>query len=216
MPVIEEKVDAVFLGRDRILGRLVDDLQIGDAELVAKGRAVVLRTTPVTIERRFLRQMIGARELILRHVLLEHHALQRAGAVAHLEEVQLAARALVVEPALEGDGLPIMAADVLDVDHGLMEVGISAAAHRMNTDGHRWPPTPVPSSSKTTKKHEERPEPRSESGGGASCSLGRGRAGICVHRWFRETLDSFRDQHTERSVWPRRHGPHAWKTGGGT
>jgi hypothetical protein len=62
--------------------------------------------------------VIGEREMLLRHVLLEHHALQDAGAIAHQQKVQLAARALVVEPALERDGLTLVSPDVLDVDPG--------------------------------------------------------------------------------------------------
>src|SRR4029450_4263189 len=88
-----------------------------------------------------LRQMIGERELLLGDVLLEHHALQRAGAIAHEQKVQLAARALVVQPALERHRLRFMLADVLDVDPRSLThtFRIARAAARLACSGARTP-----------------------------------------------------------------------------
>src|SRR5262249_60688552 len=47
---------------------------------------------------------------------LRHDRLDEAGAVAHDQEVDLAARAAVVEPALERDLLAFVRADVFDID----------------------------------------------------------------------------------------------------
>src|SRR5262249_21588964 len=46
---------------------------------------------------------------------LRHHALDEAGAVAQRKEVNLAARAPVVQPAAEAHGLPFVFGNVLDV-----------------------------------------------------------------------------------------------------
>jgi hypothetical protein len=134
MAVIEQEGDPVLLRRDRILGRLVHHLQIGHPEFVAERRALVLAHRAGDDQRRFLRQMLGARELLGRDVLLEHHALQRAGAVADEQEVQLAARALVVEPSLEGHLLAVMTADVFHVDPG--RLGAHCACY--STRARRW------------------------------------------------------------------------------
>jgi hypothetical protein len=50
VPVVEEEVDTVLFGLDRIVERArADDLQVGRGDLVTAGRAAVLaRTTPVT------------------------------------------------------------------------------------------------------------------------------------------------------------------------
>ncbi len=82
MAMIEQERDAVLLRRDRVLRRLVQHLELGDAELVAERGAIVLAHGAGDDQRRFLRQVVGARELLRRHVFLEHHALHRRRAVA--------------------------------------------------------------------------------------------------------------------------------------
>ena len=54
-------------------------------------------------------------EHLLADRLLRHHALDEAGAVAQLQEVDLPARAAVVQPAAQRDGLPFVLRDVFDV-----------------------------------------------------------------------------------------------------
>ncbi len=74
--------------------------------------------TPVTAEARLLGNVVGFVEHLGRHVALEHDALDGAGAVSDLQEVELAGRPAVVEPAVEGDLLALVAGDVCDVDGG--------------------------------------------------------------------------------------------------
>src|SRR5579862_3192092 len=116
MPVIEQEGDAVFLRSDRIRLGQVYGLQVLDAELVAQRGARVGTHHAGDDEGGFLRQMVRQRELLRRYVVLEHHALQHAGAIAELQEVQLAAGAPVVEPALERDLFIVVLADVFNVD----------------------------------------------------------------------------------------------------
>src|SRR5947208_6328475 len=98
MAVIEEKGDAVLLRRDRILGGALDDVDIRHAELVSDRSARVGAHHAGHLERGFLRQVVGERERFLRHVGLREDALDRAGPVAYLEEVELAARAAARGP----------------------------------------------------------------------------------------------------------------------
>src|SRR5207249_9953756 len=125
MAVIEEKGDAVLLRRDRILGGALDDVEIRHAELVSDRSARVGAHHAGHFERGFLREVIGERERFLRHVGLREDALDRAGPVAYLEEVELAARAAARQPAAPAPG----AAPVLP-------------AARDGRRGHPPPPTP--------------------------------------------------------------------------
>src|SRR5262245_4182906 len=65
--------------------------------------------------------MVGAREHVLGHVALSHDALDDAAAVAHLEEVDLAARPSRRQPAAQRDRLtvgdPDPVPDLLDTYH---------------------------------------------------------------------------------------------------
>ena len=67
---------------------------------------------------RLLREVVGPGEEVLADVGLRHHDLDEAGAVADLQEVDLAARAAVVQPAPEGDVLAVELGDVLNVGNG--------------------------------------------------------------------------------------------------
>ena len=60
--------------------------------------------------------MIGAAERFLAHGGLGHDALDEPGAVAQREEMNLAARPAVVQPAAEGDGFAGVRGNVFDVD----------------------------------------------------------------------------------------------------
>src|SRR5438445_594633 len=117
MAVVEQERRPVLLRRDRVVGALVDDLEVGHAELVAERRARVGAHRAGHDQRRLLRQVIGEREHLGRHLGLRHHALDGAGAVAHLEEVQLPARAPSREPAAQRDRAARVRADPLDRRH---------------------------------------------------------------------------------------------------
>ncbi len=120
VPAIEQVVDAVLLRRDRIVVRRRDDLEPGGGQLEAALRALVLAHDAGDDDGALLREVIGGLEDLLRHVVLAHHDLEEAGAVADDEEVNLAARPAVVQPALDGDGFADVLADVV-------------------VDGHAWP-----------------------------------------------------------------------------
>ncbi len=116
VPAIHQVVDAVLLRRDGIVLRLGHDLEAADIELEAAGRPGVGAGGACHRERGFLRQMIGAAERFLAHGGLGHHALDEPGAVAQREEMNLAARPAVVQPAAEGDGFAGVRGNVFDVD----------------------------------------------------------------------------------------------------
>jgi hypothetical protein len=122
-PVVEEKADPVLLRRDRKRIRGVHDLKRGNAEFETEWRTRVGAHLAGDEQRGLLWNVVGESEVLGRHLFLEHHALHRAGAVAHLQEVQLAARAFVVQPPFEGDLLALVAGDVFDVDvrHGNLQ-----------------------------------------------------------------------------------------------
>ncbi len=62
--------------------------------------------------------MIGLLEHFLADRLLRHHALDEAAAIADLQEVDLPARAAVVQPAPQRDGLSFEPGDFVDIrDH---------------------------------------------------------------------------------------------------
>src|SRR5207249_1832128 len=117
MAVVEQERRSVLLRRDRVVGALVDDLEVAHAELVADRRARVGAHRAGHDQRRLLRQVIGEREHLGRHLGLRYHALDGAGAVAHLEEVQLPARAPSREPAAQRDRAARVRADPFDRRH---------------------------------------------------------------------------------------------------
>ena len=112
---IHQVIDAVLLRRDRIVVRFVDDLEAAGDHLVAAGRALLGLHRAGDDDRALLAQVIGRLERRFVDVLLAHHDLEEAGAVADDEEVDLAARSAVVQPALDGDGLADVLADLVDV-----------------------------------------------------------------------------------------------------
>ena len=113
---VEQEVDAVLLRRDRVVVRRADDFHALDVDLVAARRALVGARRAGDHDRGFLREVIRRLEQILADRRLRHHRLDEAGAVAHGEEMDLAARAAVVKPPLDGDLFALVLADVLDVD----------------------------------------------------------------------------------------------------
>src|SRR5262249_1434099 len=70
---------------------------------------------PAHLDRGFLVDVGAGLENRLGHVLLREHALDDAGPVAHLEEVELAARPLSVEPPAQERFPPFVRRDLVDV-----------------------------------------------------------------------------------------------------
>ena len=60
--------------------------------------------------------MISGLEYVLWHIVLTHHDLKKASAITHDQEMDLAARPSIVQPAFDGDGLPDVVADSVDVN----------------------------------------------------------------------------------------------------
>ena len=88
-----------------------------------------------------LGEVVGPGEQLLADVGLRHHDLDEAGPVANDEEMDLAARAAVVQPAPEGDVLAVELGDVLDVGNGRhdQEHRIAGKQENRKTTGHREP-----------------------------------------------------------------------------
>src|SRR4051812_2910177 len=100
MAVIKQKGDTMFLGGDRIVvGNLLHG-KILHRQFKADRRARIGADRAGDDQRRFLREMIGKAEGFGRNIILEYDALDHAGAVPHLEEMELATRPLVVQPTL--------------------------------------------------------------------------------------------------------------------
>ena len=115
MAAIEQVVDAVFLRGDRVVVRLANDLEVPDVDLVAARGALVGARGAGDDDRRLLREMVGGLEQLLADRGLRHHRLNEAAAVAHDQEMDLAARSTIVQPALDGDFLAFVLADLIDV-----------------------------------------------------------------------------------------------------
>jgi hypothetical protein len=85
-------------------------------QLAAAGSALVLAHDAGYFERSLLPEMVGGSEGIGAEVVYRRHALAHSSAVANQQEMDLAARTPVVEPSLERDFRPDMAAQILDID----------------------------------------------------------------------------------------------------
>src|SRR6185312_3658601 len=116
-----EERGAVLLRRDRkVRRRQRDDGEVLDADLDAECRAFVLADRAGHDDRRFLLERAYLGERLLGDVGLGDDRLHDPGAVAYLQEVELALAGDVVEPALELDFLTDVMLQILDVDmrHG--------------------------------------------------------------------------------------------------
>ena len=135
VPAIHQVVDAVLLRRDRVVVRLAVDLEAGDVDLVAALGARVGAHRAGHRERRLLRQVVGARERLVADGRLRHDRLDEAGAVADDQEVDLAARPAVVQPAVDGDLLAFVLGDVCDIGaHHGRSGPVGQRAARQNVD----------------------------------------------------------------------------------
>ena len=111
-----QEPDPVLLRLDGIARLALQDAQILDVHLEADRAARILRHRPAHFQRGLLWSVLGGEEGGLGNVLLGDDALDDAGAVPQLDEVELAARSLAVEPPAKERFLPFVGGDVADVD----------------------------------------------------------------------------------------------------
>ena len=121
MAVRQEEVGAVFLGRDREALDLLHDLAAYNRDLHATGRTLIGLDHAVQDEARLLAQAAHLIKELGTHIPLEHDGLHIARAVTQLEEVQLALRALVGQPAAQGDCGAYVLLEFLDGCDGMHE-----------------------------------------------------------------------------------------------
>ena len=118
MPLGEQEIRAMLLGRDRELGgRLVDAARL-DADLESAGGAVIGLDLPCQGHARLLAEAADLVEQLVPHRIFAQDALHVAGAVAQHQEVQLALGGPVVNPATQGDGLTGVLAEAFDRGNG--------------------------------------------------------------------------------------------------
>ena len=130
VPLLLEEADAVLLRLDGVAGLALQHAKVRSVKLVADGRAGILRHLAAHLDRRFLRRVLGGGEGGFGNVFLGDDALDDPGAVAELQEMELAAGPLPVQPASQHDLFALVRGDVPDVD-----VGLHRAAH---SSGARW------------------------------------------------------------------------------
>src|SRR5262249_16515995 len=125
---------------DRIVLCLRHDLERRDVDLVAAWRARVGAGRAVDDDGALLREMIRAGERLVAHRLLRHDALDEAGAVAQRQEVDLAARPLVVQPSAQADGLALVPCDVFDVSelcHRVVSFRLEGGSYKVSMRSNR-------------------------------------------------------------------------------
>ena len=104
MTVVHQELGSVFLRRDRIIVDILKNLDGCDVEFNSERRACVFFYAAGDDDRAFLAQRIS--EIVQRLVIrLKNNALNDARTVAELQKHKLAARTLVIKPALNGYGL---------------------------------------------------------------------------------------------------------------
>ena len=99
MAVLHEKLDAVLFGRDGIGFGDLDDLDLLDVDLVAAGDAGRTRfrlDAAGDLEAALLGKLLDLGELLIAHIGTKHDGLADAGAIAHLEKLELAFTGLAV------------------------------------------------------------------------------------------------------------------------
>jgi len=114
----------VFLGRNGILGRLLDDFEASHVELIAARdarRALVRAHVARDNQRRLQGHALGGFEDLFGDVALEDDGLDEARPVPDTEKLQFAFAGLELEPTLEGDLLAGVAGDVFNTDDGCHE-----------------------------------------------------------------------------------------------
>jgi hypothetical protein len=116
VPSIEQIIDAVLFGRNRVVRRVAYDLEIRDVELVTAWCPAVSPHAAMHHNRGFLGEMIGGLELVIADGGLRDDRLDKPGAVAHGQKVDFAARPTVVQPAADRDLLSAVPGYVFNVD----------------------------------------------------------------------------------------------------
>ena len=101
--LIQKERGTMFLRRDREVRARPDDFDVAEGNLDAARSALVLAHDPGDADRRFLRHGRAPREDPLGELRLHRDALNDSTPVPHEQELELAARATVVEPSLEKD-----------------------------------------------------------------------------------------------------------------
>jgi hypothetical protein len=137
--VVHQELGAVFLGGDRVFVRHLHDLERLDRQLIAAREArgaLVLFDQAGDDHRRLLRDLAGLLELGFGQVAFEGHALGDAGAVAQLDERQFALAGAVVDPAAQGDLLPVVLGDVCNRDDGWH--GVNSCRQVKNAKNRLW------------------------------------------------------------------------------
>ncbi len=114
MPLPHQEIDAVLLGRDRVVLRGPQDLDSRGRHLEAARRPLVLPDRAGDAQRALLRRPLGGLPDLGRDVGPGHDRLDVPGAVAHDQELDLPRGALVEQPALDGRGLAVLLPDVPD------------------------------------------------------------------------------------------------------
>ncbi|OQC35304.1 MAG: hypothetical protein BWX64_02517 [Acidobacteria bacterium ADurb.Bin051] len=115
--VLHQEGDAMLLRGDREVVREVIDPEVGEEQLEAARGAAVGPHRAHGADRRLLRHPLHLAPGLGREVLPAGDRLDDAGAVAELEEGDLAARALLDEPAAQGDRLALVGAVSRDRNH---------------------------------------------------------------------------------------------------
>ncbi len=112
--VLHQEGGAVVLRGDReVVGQVIDP-EVGELDLDAGGRALVLLDHARQMDRGLLRHPLDVGPGRLGDVGPARHRLHDAAAVTDLEEADLAARALLHDPAAQGDALADMVLQTLD------------------------------------------------------------------------------------------------------
>src|SRR5688572_7273518 len=106
--------------------------------------------------------MVSGLEGFLRHVVSAHDHLQKAGAIAYDEEVDLAARPPVVQPPFDGDRLTDVLADFFYVNAHLTGPARNSCRAVARTCGVPFPSAPTLSWATTCWRLRTATYPRSQ------------------------------------------------------
>src|SRR5712691_9414596 len=101
MAMIQKKLRAMFLWRDWIIVRALNDLSVGYIEFESARRATVFANPAGDSQCGFLSQRFELVPNLWRHGIPGHDALHDPGAVAQLRKYQLPARTQVIEPTFQ-------------------------------------------------------------------------------------------------------------------
>src|SRR5579864_5174595 len=117
MAVLHQEVNAMLFLRDRkriIFRDTLQDFHIAYIQLVAARGTLVRAYFAGNYHARFVSKVLERVKNFRRHLVLRHNALNHAGAIAKDGKDELAAFALVVQPAPNGNGLAVMPANIRD------------------------------------------------------------------------------------------------------